>query len=81
MSSRYGIIEIANSERFSHHPNGFGVSPYLQDQLVYLRQLETYEQASEIADELLGLPLSSSLIYRLTTFYGQAIEADLDEPL
>ena len=70
-----------NSESFSHHPNGFGVSAYLQEQLVYLGQLETYEQASEIAEKLLGLCLSTSLIYRLTCFYGQAIEADLDEPL
>lgn len=81
MSSRYGIIEIANIEGFSQHPNGFGVSPYLQEQLVYLGQLETYEQASEIGEKLLGLAISTSLIYRLTTFYGQAIEADLDAPL
>jgi hypothetical protein len=81
MSSRYGVIEIANSEGFSHHPNGFGVSPYLQEQLVYLGQLETYQQGREIADKLLGLTISTSQIYRLTTFYGQAIEAHLDEPL
>jgi hypothetical protein len=53
----------------------------LQEQLVYLGQLETYQQASEIADKLLGLSISTSLIYRLTRFYGQAIEADLNEPL
>ena len=72
MSSRYGVIEIANIEGFSHHSNGFGVSPYLQEQLVYLGQLETYEQGREIAEKLLGLSLSTSLIYRLTRFYGQA---------
>ena len=81
INSRYGVIEIANSEYFSRHPNGFGVSPYLQEQLVYLGQLATYEQASEIGEKLLGLSLSTSLIYRLTCFYGQAIESDLDEPL
>jgi hypothetical protein len=57
------------------------VSPYLPEQLIYLAQLETYEQASEIGEKLLGLSLSTSLIYRLTCFYGQAIEADLNEPL
>ena len=57
------------------------MSPYLQEQLVYLGQLETYEQASEIGKKLLGLVISTSLIYRLTCFYGQAIEADLDAPL
>jgi hypothetical protein len=72
MSSRYGVIAIANSECLSHHPNGFGVSPYLQEQLVYLAQMETYQQASQIADQLLGLSISTSQIDRLTCFYGQA---------
>jgi len=57
------------------------VSAYLQAQLVYLGQLETYEQAREIGEKLLGLCISTSLIYRLTCFYGQGIESDLDEPL
>jgi hypothetical protein len=43
--------------------------------------LEPYEQASEIAEKLLGLPISPSLLYRLTSYDGQAIEADLNEPL
>jgi len=43
--------------------------------------LEVYEQAREIADKLLGLTISTRLIYRLTGLYGQAIEADLDQPL
>ena len=49
--------------------------------MVYLGQLETYEQGREIGEKLLGVVISTSLIYRLTRFYGQAIEADLDAPL
>ena len=79
MSTRYGQIEIANCEPFSCHLNGFGVSPYLQEKLVYLGQLEVYKQASEIACTLLGLAVCQSQIYRLTTYYGQAIENDLNE--
>lgn len=79
MKTRYGQIEIANNEPFSQHPNGFGVSPYLQEKLVFLGQLDVYDQASRLAQKLLGLSVCASQIYRLTTHYGAAIEADLDQ--
>ena len=78
MKTCYGQVEIANNESFSEHPNGFGVSPYLQEKLVFLGQLEVYDQAAQLAKELLGLSVSTSQIYRLTNYYGAAIEADLD---
>ncbi len=79
MTTRYGKIDISNNEPFSHHPNGFGVSPYLQEKLIFLGQMEVYQQASEVVEKLLGLSVSVSQIYRLTTYYGQALEADLDQ--
>jgi hypothetical protein len=81
MTTRYGQIQIANSELFSQHPNGFGISPYLQEKLVFLGQLEVYDQAAQVAQTLLGLTIASSQIYRLTNHYGAAIEADLDQPV
>lgn len=81
MTTRYGQIQIANSEIFSHHPNGFGISPYLQEKLVFLGQLDVYKQAAQVAQILLGLSIASSQIYRLTKHYGAAIEAALDQPL
>jgi hypothetical protein len=80
MTTRYGQIQIANSESFSQHLNGFGISPYLQEKLVFLGQLEVYEQAAQVAQTLLGLRIAPSQIYRLTNHYGAAIEADLDQP-
>ncbi len=79
MMTRYGKIEMSNNEPFSNHPNGFGISPYLQDKLIFLGQFEVYQQASVIIEKLLGLSISTSQIYRLTTYYGQAIEADLEQ--
>ena len=81
MNTRYGSIHVANSEPLSRHPNGFGISPYLQEKLVYVGQSEVYAQAAELIENLLGLRISTSQIYRLTTHYGAAIEADLDQPL
>ena len=64
MKTRYGSIQIANSEPFSRHLNGFGISPYLQEKLVFLGQLEVYEQAAQVSQTLLGLSISSTQIYR-----------------
>lgn len=81
MTTRYGQIQIANGEAFSRHPNGFGISPYLQEKLVFLGQLDVYNQAAQVARTLLGLSIASSQIYRLTNHYGAAIAADLDQPV
>ncbi len=81
MKTRYGQIQIANNELFSRHLNGFGISPYLQEKLVFLGQLEVYDQAAQMAQTLLGLPIALSQIYRLTNHYGAAIEADLNQPV
>lgn len=81
MTTRYGQIQIANNEPFSRHINGFGISPFLQEKLVFLGQLEVYDQAAQVAQTLLGLPIASSQIYRLTNHYGAAIEGDLNEPV
>lgn len=79
MTTRFGDIHIAKSQAFSNHPNGFGISPYLQEKLVFLGQLEVYKQASELAQTLLGVPVCASQIDRLTSYYGAAIETDLDQ--
>lgn len=77
MTTRFGTIEIANSEPFSHHPNGFGISPFLQEKLVFLGQSEVYKEAAELAHSLLTISVCSSQIYRLTNYYGATIEPDL----
>jgi hypothetical protein len=79
MMTRYGDIEIANNQTFSQHPAGFGISPYLQEKIIFLGQSLPYQQASVMADKLIGLTVSVSQIYRLTNHYGQAIEAELDK--
>ena len=81
MMTCYGQIQIANSELLSQHPNGFGISPYLQEKLVFLGQSDVYDQAAQIAQILLGLSISPSQIYRLTNHYGAAIEDALDQPV
>ena len=80
MKTRFGSIQIATSQLFSQHHNGFGISPYLQEKLVFLGQFEVYKQASDLAQTLLGVTIGPSQIDRLTSHYGAAIEAQLDQP-
>ena len=79
MTTRFGQIHIANNQAFSHHPNGFGISPYLQEKLVFLGQFEVYQQAAALVETLLGLSVGASQIDRLTHFYGGAIADELDQ--
>lgn len=79
MTTRFGQIQIANSQVFSHHPNGFGISPYLQEKLVFLGQFEVYQQAAALVKMLLGLSVGASQIDRLTRFYGEAIADEVDQ--
>ena len=79
LKTKFGSIEISNIELFSKHPAGFGISPYLQEKLLYLGQEGTYQEACEIAECLLRLRISPVQIYRLTRHYGKAIEAGLNK--
>ncbi|AWM32342.1 hypothetical protein DDQ68_05765 [Hymenobacter nivis] len=79
MTTRFGQIQIANNQDFRYHPNGFGTSPYLQEQLVFLGQSEVYQQAAALAETLLGLPVGASQLDRLTRFYGGAITDEADQ--
>lgn len=81
MKTRFGDIQIANSHLFSHHSNGFGISPYLQEKLVFLGQFEVYKQAADLAQTMLGVAIGPSQIDRLRSHYGAAIAADLDQPV
>jgi hypothetical protein len=72
-------VQICNKESFSKHPGGFGISPYLQEKLLYLGQEGTYQEACETTEYLLGLKISPVQIYRLAHHYGEAIEADLNK--
>lgn len=81
MKTRFGAIQIAVSELFSKHLNGFGISPYLQEKLVFLGQFEVYQQASELAKTMLGVAVGPSQIDRLTSHYGAAIDADLNQSM
>ena len=78
--TRFGSIAIAKQHPYSQGVNGFWVSPFLQDQCLFLAQQLPYSLAHQTAQRLLGPSLSRTTLYRLTTHYGQSIEAPLNGP-
>ena len=76
----YGEIGISNENPLLLLPEGCRVSPLLGEKLVYIGQLDSYEKGSEIAEKLLGLEVSDSKIYRLSTKVGaRAVEWEGEE--
>lgn len=79
LQSSFGKIEISNSNPLLHLQNGFRISPLLSEKVGYIGQLDTYENGSEIAQQLLNVAVSDSKIYRLTDHLGEQAEQWLAE--
>ena len=54
--------------------NGFKISPYLQEQSIFISQLEVYGQSSKTIEKLLRVDIGASQIHRMTNCYGEQIE-------
>ncbi|GHT55156.1 hypothetical protein AGMMS49982_20790 [Bacteroidia bacterium] len=46
--------------------NGFGISPYMQEMMVYAGHLDTYERCNEVIEKFLSVEVSPSQVYRVT---------------
>ena len=66
--SRYGKIEINNTHPFSEKVNGFKISPYMQDEMIYIGQNDCYGDGHEVLSNLLGVSVNVMQLYRVTDF-------------
>ncbi len=78
--TRFGTIAIDKQHPYSQGVNGLSVSPFLQDQCLFLAQQLPFSLAHQTLQRLLGSSPSRTTLYRLTAHYGQAIEAALGQP-
>ena len=58
----------------SKTPNGFLMTPYLQDKVCYIGQGEAFEEGSETLHRLMGLDVSNKQIQRISEHFGQCLE-------
>ena len=79
LNSSFGKIEVRKDLELIKNVSGFRVTPFLKEKLVYVGQLDSYEQGSEITKRLLGLEISDTTINRITDNLGLVCEEWLSE--
>ena len=74
----FGELTVAKSHPFSEAVNGFQISPRMQQLIGYCGQLDSYEKSNEVLKEMLQIEVSDTQIYRVTDFYGKAVEVTVN---
>ena len=59
-----------------HSSQGFGISPYMQELMVYAGHLNCYAQCNEILEHYLNIPVSSSQVYRVTDYISERLKQE-----
>lgn len=70
-------MSISNEHPFSRPVQGFKISPYMQERITLVGQMEAYSQASQSLENLLRVSASTSQVYRVADTYGGLIAEDL----
>lgn len=65
--TKFGKVTILKSHRYiQSNRNGFGISPFMQELMVYAGHLECYEKCNEVLEKFLSIEVSTSQVYRVT---------------
>ncbi|GHV28367.1 hypothetical protein FACS1894176_10890 [Bacteroidia bacterium] len=70
-------IVKSNPYMQSHH-QGFGISPYMQELMVYAGHLDCYERGNEILQHFLSIEVSPAQIYRVTNAVSESLSSEDD---
>lgn len=77
--SKYGKIEIAREHVYSRGLHGYQVSPYMQEKMVYVAQMNCYEESGEVLEKLLGVSVNTMQIHPIANCYGDLTEREILE--
>jgi len=72
----YGQIEVSKTVALGHMSHGFGISPYLQEKMLYIGQKEVFSEGSATFKNLTQLDVCPNQIQRLCQYYGSLPETD-----
>ena len=61
--SRYGKISISKEHPFCDGANGFQISPYLLELMVYAGQSGCYERSNEVLQKFIDIQVSTTQVY------------------
>lgn len=71
---KYGKIDINKNHVYNMGAEGYQISPYMQEKMVYVAQMNCYEESSQVLEMFLGIPVSTMQIHRVANTYGALIE-------
>ena len=74
------MIEVSKAHRFSRPVNGFQISPYMQERMVYAGQTDCYSQCNEILGMFLNTEVSVTQVQRVLGTYGGLLEEQRINP-
>lgn len=78
IQSRYGQVQVADTHSYSEAVQGFRISPYLQELMVFAGMSEVYSAGNVLLERLLRISVSASSVYRVTVATAEALP---EEPL
>jgi len=76
INTKFGRLEIPKQHVLCRTPLGFKMTPYWQEQCVYMGQQEVFEQGSATLEKLTGQDVSAKQIERMCHAYGQLLDTD-----
>lgn len=74
LKSSLGDIVVPNKHQVSQSANTFRMTSYLQDNVCFIGQKETFEEGSETIQRLMGVDVSNKQIQKVSEHYGQCLE-------
>jgi hypothetical protein len=58
------------------HKNGFGISPYMQELMVYTGHLDSYKKSDEILEKFTSVKVNPSQVYRVTDHASESLKGE-----
>lgn len=74
--SRYGKIKLDKDDDWSGSPEGFAITPYMQNLMLFTGQSDNYQAGEEQIARYLRVSADDSQINRLCQKYGDLLESD-----
>jgi len=81
LKSSLGDIVVPNKHPVSQSANNFRMTSYLQDNVCFIGQKETFEEGSETIQRLMGVDVSNKQIQKVSEHYGQCLEASTKQQI
>jgi hypothetical protein len=67
---------LKSHEYFEGHKNGFGISPYMQELMVYAGHLDCYVRGEDILEKYTSVKVNPSQIYRVTNHVSESLKGE-----